>query len=61
MLTVPACVQHKVCTAGEEDLLAIAVLETSVEIFDKASEPIHLPWPHGKTAEMLEQALFEAE
>ena len=47
MLTVPAYTQHKVCTTGEEDLLVIAVLETPVEIFNKAGEPIQLPWDAG--------------
>ena len=37
VLTVPAYTQHKVCTTGEEDLLVIAVLETPVEIFNKAA------------------------
>ena len=33
---------------------AIAVLETPVEIFNRAGEPIQLPWPYGATPGTLE-------
>ncbi len=54
VVTLPAYTRHKLCTTGTEDLVAISVLETPVEVFNKAGEPIQLPWPYGKMAGMLE-------
>ena len=60
VVTVPAYTQHKICTTGEEEMQAIAVLETPIEIFNREGEPIQLPWPYGKMGGMLEPTLSEA-
>lgn len=53
VLTIPAYTPHKLCTTGDAEMQAIAILETPVEIFDRDGERIRLPWPHGETAGTL--------
>ena len=60
VLTVPAYTPHKICTTGDEEMQAIAVLETPVKIFNRAGEPIQLPWPYGETPGTLEPTPSEA-
>ena len=60
VITVPAYTPHKICTTGEEEMQAIAVLETPVEIFNRAGEPIQLPWPYGETPGTLEPTPSDA-
>ncbi len=54
VVTLPAYTRHKLCITGTEDLVAISILETPVEVFNKAGEPIQFPWPYGKMGAMLE-------
>ena len=48
VITVPANTPHQLATTGEEDMVALAILQTPVEIFNVKGEPISLPWPYGE-------------
>ncbi len=47
VITIPPQTPHQIGTTGNDDLVALAILQTPVEIFDKNGEPLPLPWPYG--------------
>ena len=47
VITVPPNTPHQLATTGTEDMIALAILQTPVEIFNVKGEPISLPWPYG--------------
>ena len=49
VITVPAGIPHQIATTGDEEMVALSVLETPVEVFNRDGEVIELPWPYGKT------------
>ena len=48
VIRVPGGTLHQLATTGDEDMVALAVLETPVEVFNRSGEAIELPWPYGK-------------
>ncbi len=53
VITVPPNTFHQLATTGDEDLVAIAILQTPVEVFNRKGEPISLPWPYGEVEALV--------
>ncbi|NIP94212.1 MAG: cupin domain-containing protein [Akkermansiaceae bacterium] len=49
VISVPGGTPHQLATTGDEDMIAVAILETPVEVFNREGKPIELPWPYGKS------------
>ena len=54
VITVPPGIPHQVGTTGTEDLVALSILQTPVEIFNAKGEPLPLPWTYGKMPGQLQ-------
>ena len=54
VISVPAGTRHQLATTGDEEMVALSILETPVEVFNRDGEVIELPWPYGKTPGTLE-------
>ena len=54
VITVPPQTPHQIAATGTDDLVALAILSTPVEIFNREGEPMSLPWPYGGMPGQLE-------
>ena len=54
VLNIPANTLHRVATEGDEDVLALAILEAPVHVLDADGKEIRLPWPYGDTPGSVE-------